>query len=228
MAFKRTLHASRRHGGHRFEHLLERPILLHQRHRGLLTDTRDAGDVVARIPLQRLEIDHERWLEPVALAHLVEVVDDRLTDPATARIDANVLGDELEHVEVAGQDDDVEPGFLRFLRQRADDIVSLECWDLDDGDAKRLHNLAGPGKLGAQLVRRALPLRLVFRELLMPKGGAGRIEGRDRICRRGVVERLEEHRCEAVGSIGHLAPAVAQRGHRMEGAVDEVVPVHQQ
>ena len=94
--------------GHSVEDILERPVLLHQRHRRLLADARDAGDVVARIPLQRLEIDDQRRLEPVAFADLVDVVDDRVAEAATARENADVLGDELEHVEVAGDDDHVE------------------------------------------------------------------------------------------------------------------------
>ena len=178
--------------------------------------------------MQRLEIDDQRRLEPVAFAHLVDVIDDRVAQTAPARENADVLGDELQHIEVTGDDDHVESGRLGFLRQRADDVVGLEGRYLHDGDAECLDDLTRPRELGTQLVRGTLPLRLVFRELLVAERRTRRVECCDGIRRSGVVERLEQHRREAVGGVGHLTPAVAQRGHRVEGAVHEVVPIHQQ
>jgi hypothetical protein len=210
------------------EHVLERSVLLHQRHRRLLTDPRDARDVVARIALQRLEINDKWWFESVAFTDFLHVVDDRVADAAAAREDADVFGDQLQHVEVAGQDDDIEPCSLGLLRERADDIIGLVSRYLDDGDPERQDDFSCPRKLRTKLVRSAHALRFVLRDSLVAKGRAGEVEGRDRICRRGVVERFEEHGCEAVCGVGHLATAVAQRRHRVEGAIHKVVPVHQQ
>ena len=180
------------------------------------------------IALQRLEIDDQWRLEAVAFANLVDVVDDRVAETAATRENPDVLGHELEHVEIAGEDDDVESRGFCLLRQRADDIIGFECRDLDDRNAERFHDLTRPRKLGAELLRRARPLRFVFGELLVPEGRSRGIECGDGIRRGCVVECLEEHRREAIRGVGHLAPAVAQRGHRVEGAVHQVVPIHQQ
>ena len=88
------------------EDALEVPPLLQQLRGGLVADARDAGDVVARVALQPVEVRDELGRDAVALHDRLVVVQLRLGDPAARRhdLDDAVGVDELERVAVAGDD----------------------------------------------------------------------------------------------------------------------------
>ena len=222
------LHPPGFHPRQGFEDRLQRAVLLDQRHRGLLADPGDAGDVVGGIALQRLVIGDQRGLEPEALADLLQVVDDGVGDAAPVDEHPDMRGHQLQGVDVAGDDDDIEPRLRGLHRQRADHVVGLEAGQLDVGDAQGGDDLARPSDLGPQLGGHRRPLRLVGRHLLMAEGGPRRVEGGDGVGRLLLGEGLEQHRGEAVGGIGQLAATVAQRRHGEEGAIDQGVAVDQQ
>ena len=137
---------------------------------GLLADSGNARDVVGRVALQRLEVDHLVRPQVVALPDLVDVVDHRVLDALPRGHQADARGHDLEHVQVACDDRRVEVERLRLHRQRADHVVGLEARELDRRDAHRLDDPADLRELVAEVVGHALAGRLVFRVLLVAEG----------------------------------------------------------
>ena len=78
--------------------------LADQLRRGLLADPRDARDVVGRVALERLVVDHLVGPQPEPLVDLRDVVHDRVLDAGSGRHQPDARRDELEHVEVDGDD----------------------------------------------------------------------------------------------------------------------------
>ena len=207
---------------------LQWAMLVDQVHGRLLADARDARDVVAGVALQGLVVDEERRIEAEALPHRVDVVHHGVADPTAVDEHAHVGVDQLEGVDVAGDDDHVQAGRHRLDGERADHVVGLEGGDLDLRDAEDGDDVTRPLDLGAEVLGHGRALGLVSGHLLMAEGRPRRVKGRDRVPRLVLGERLEQHRGEAVGGVGQLAPAVGERRHREEGAVDERVPVDEQ
>ena len=216
------------HPGDRLQDRLQRAVLVDEVHGRLLADTGDARDVVAGVPLQGLVVDDERRVEAETRTHRVDVVEDGVTDPAAVDEHAHVGIDQLKGVDVAGDDDHVQARRHRLDGERADHVVGLEGGDLDLRDAEHGDDVTRPLDLGAEVGGHGRALGLVLGHLLMAEGRARRVKGRDRVPRPVLGERLEQHRGEAVGGVGQLTPAVGERRHREEGAVDERVPVDEQ
>ena len=70
----------------------------------LLADAGDARDVVGRVALQRLVVDHLVRPQPEPLVDLRDVVHDRVLDARPRRHQPDAGRDELEHVEVDRDD----------------------------------------------------------------------------------------------------------------------------
>src|SRR5207237_5217520 len=98
-----------------------------------------ARDVVAGIAGERQPVDHLRRRDTQDLLYLGLVTHGLDVVRATRRLQhPDSLADQLEHVFVAGDDQDLHAFFGALLRQRADDVVRLEAFFLDDGKAQRL------------------------------------------------------------------------------------------
>ena len=119
------------------EDLVERAVLLQQLGSGLLADPGHAGDVVARVALEPEVVGHLCRRDAVALEHLGRTVDDDVGDALLGGHDADVIGHELERVAVAGDEQHADPGFAPPPRQRAEDVVALPPFELDDGHVER-------------------------------------------------------------------------------------------
>ena len=125
--------------------------------RGLLADAGHARDVVGRIALERLVVDHLVRPQAEALVDPGDVVHDRVLDPGAGRHQPDPRRDELEHVEVDGDDRRLEVlARVELAGDRADDVVGLVARHLVDRDAQRLDDLADLGELVAQVVGHAL------------------------------------------------------------------------
>ena len=86
------------------EHSLERAVLRDQLRRGLVADSRDAGDVVGGVALQADEVGHLVGRDPQPRLDALGRVDVDVRDAARGHHQADVVGDELERVAV-GRDD---------------------------------------------------------------------------------------------------------------------------
>ena len=103
--------------------------------RALFADPRHAGDVVDRVAHQRQHVGHllRRHAEVLGRPpRVVELVRARCGSSATS------VADELHHVLVGGDQDDVEARRRGLARQRADDVVGLVVLELEARDAERL------------------------------------------------------------------------------------------
>ncbi|MCG3773224.1 MAG: hypothetical protein JW395_0028 [Nitrospira sp.] len=93
-----------------------RAELGNQLHRRLLADALHAGNIVRRVAHEPHDLHHARRLYAETFAAFC------FAEPLVFHriVDADVGRQELEHVLVAGDDDNVEPGLLGLVRQRAD------------------------------------------------------------------------------------------------------------
>ena len=206
---------------------IEVPEIADQLRRGLLSDPGNARDVVARIALERLVVDHLVRPEPEPLIDLVDVVHDRVLDAGSGRHQADARRHELEHVEVDRDDrgHEVVPS-VELLRDRPDDIVGLVALHLVDRDAQRLDDLADLRELVAQVVRHPDSGRFVLRICVVTEGRAWQVERDREVIRVEVLEAAEDDAREAERAVDEVAvfgghewsvPAAPARGRCRSG-----------
>ena len=87
-----------------FQQRLDRAEVLDQLGGRLLPHPRHSRHVVRGVAAQRLVVDELRRLEAVALAHLVRSVDEGVGDAAPRHEGVDARGDQLQAVEIAGDD----------------------------------------------------------------------------------------------------------------------------
>ena len=163
------------------EQRIQRAEVADQLRRGLLADAGHARDVVGRVALERLVVDHLVGPQPEPLVDLRDVVHHRVLDAGARRHQPDPRRDELEHVEVDGDDRRLEVvARVELLRDRPDDVVGLVALHLVDRDPERLDDLADLRELVAEVVRHLRPGRLVLRVLLVAerRARAGRTRPR--------------------------------------------------
>ena len=194
----------------------------------LVTHAGDAGDVVRRVALERLEVDHLGRVEAIALVDAGRVVDDRRLDAQAGRHELGLLGDQLQHVQVARDDDGLQVAQLRLPRERADEVVRFVAGHLVDGDAEGGQRLADDGELVAQVVRRG-PARGLVALVAVGTEGAAHVEAAQDMVGLHVGEAAQDDGPEAEGSVDELAFAGGQRRleQREVGPIDEAVSVEE-
>ncbi len=105
------------------EDLLDAAELLDQPERPLRSDPGDAGDVVGGVPHEAEDLHDLLRRDAEALLHGGDVV-----GLVLHRIDHDdVVGDELHHVLVPGDDDDLHPRRRLPAGDRPDDVVGLDA-----------------------------------------------------------------------------------------------------
>ena len=206
---------------------LERPELADELGRGLLPHPGHARDVVGGVALERLVIDHLAGHEVEALGDPGRVVQDRVLDAGARGHQPGVIGDELEHVEIAGHDRRVETAALGIHGDRPDDVVSLVAGQLVDGDAQRLDHLAHLRELVAQVVGHALAGGLVLGVLLVTEGRSLEVEGDRHVVGAEVLDAPEHDAAEAEHRVDELALGRRQGRESEVSAVDETVAIEQ-
>ena len=107
-------------------------------------DAGDAGDVVDAVAHERQDVDDLAGRDAEELAHAGLVQEDL---PARVE-DADARRDELQHVLVRRDDDDVEARRGRPGRERSDHVVGLVAGHLEDGDPVGVENAADLRELG--------------------------------------------------------------------------------
>ena len=194
---------------------------------GLLPHPGYARDVVRWVALEGLVVDHlvRSKLEP--LPDLGGIVVDSRVHTLAGRHQAGVLGDDLEHVEIAGHDRGVNATGIHVSCDRADHVVRLEARQLVDGDSKRGDHLSNLRELRPKVVRHGRAGGLVGGELLVPEGRAWKIEAGGHAVRPDVLDPPEQDAAEAKDGVHQLAPAGGQRRQGVITAVDEAVAVEQ-
>jgi diadenosine tetraphosphatase ApaH/serine/threonine PP2A family protein phosphatase len=208
--------------------LVERAILADERGGLLGADARHARDVVRGVPLEAIEVRHERGGDAVVeVLHARWVHDRDLADALLGGDHAHVLGGELVDVAVAGEEQHVVAGLLAPEREGAQDVVALPALELADGHVKHAQELLDHGELLVQVRVHRRALCLVAGHHLHAHERLALVEGADDAVGPEAVHHLDEHVEEPEQGVGR--PSV-RRAHglanRVERAVHEGVPVY--
>ena len=204
--------------------------------RRLGTHTGDPGQVVRGLPHHRGQVRVP--LGPHAVARLDGVGRHagELGDALDRVEHRRGVGDELERVAVAGDDEHlVERGALgpRLVRpggEGGDDVVGLVTVHLDVADAQRVEHLLEQRDLPAELVRRGTAGGLVLGVLLRAEGLARDVERHGEMCGVLVAQDVDEHRREPVDRVRRLPRRRGEvlRRQGEERTVGEGVPVEKE
>ena len=202
-------------------------VLLHQRHGGLLSDARYAGDVVRAVAHQRLQVDHVNGIKAVGLPERLRrhILCGGLAHAGGHQLHLGVVGDKLETVLVAGDHDAVPAIGLAFAADGADEVVGLIAGQLVLGDAHSRQHLLQRQQLHGQLLRHPLALGLVGRIRLMAERRLPPVEGDAQRLRLLLIQQTLERGNEAVDGVGVQALPCGQGPDAVIGAVDDAVAV---
>ena len=209
---------------------VEPAVRLDQLGRRLLADTRDAGQVVARVAAHGRVLGVLRRRDAGALDDPRLVVEGVVADaaPVVEHLDVRVL-DELVGVAVAGDDQDVVAPGDGLLGRRGDDVVGLPPGQLARRHAERQEDLADEAHLLAQRVRRGLPVGLVGLVGGVAERRLGTVERDEHLVGTLLLEHVDEHRREAEHGVRQLP---ARRRHVLgqgeERPVRQRVPVDEE
>ena len=170
----------------------------------LLPHARDAGKVVAGVTTQRRIVRILRRGQAVLLLHLGRGEPRQIRD-ALARVEhRHRVVDQLQRIAVAGDDQHRVALGVGLGGERGDDVVGLVPLDRHHRDTQGVEHFLGEVDLTVELVRRLGSLRLVLGVHLRAEGLARDVEGGRDVRRFLIAEQVDEHRREAVDSVGGL------------------------
>ena len=183
---------------------IDAAVLLYQGHGGLFPDARHARDVVGAIAHQSLQVDHMDGREAVGLLKCLRrhVLGGGLAHAGGHQLHLGVVGDELEAVLVAGDDDAVPARRLAFAADGTDKVVGLVPRQLIPGDAHGRQHLLQRQHLHRQFLRHSLALGLVGRIGLMPERRLPPVEGDAQRLRLLLVQQALQRGDKAVDGVG--------------------------
>ena len=172
--------------------------------RGLLPHARDAGQVVARVAADRGEVGVLGRGEPVLLLHRLRGEAGHLGDAAAGHQHRHPVADQLQHVPVAGDDEDVHV-LRRGLRgEGGEEVVGFVTGCRQPPDAERVEDLEDQAELAAEVLGRLAPVGLVLDPLLVAERGFPPVERHRDVRRLLVAQHVDEHRGEPVHRVGRL------------------------
>ena len=198
-----------------------------QIHRGLLPHAGDAGDVVAGVSHERLEIHHAHRLESVLLPeHLGRIVDGLgLAHAGLYVAHMGRIGNQLKTVLVAGDDGAAPVLPLADLADRAEEVVRLPALQLQTADAHGVQHLFQQRDLHGEILRHGLALRFIVRVLLMAERRRFEIERDGERLRMLELQKSAQDREKAEDGVRGRAVGRVQHPNAVKGAVDDAVAV---
>ena len=149
----------------------------------------------------------------------------------------DLVGDELEDVAVAGEDEDLVAGFGAAAGQGGDDIVSLVVFVGERGDVQRAEHLLDEVNLAVECFGDGVAAALVLAVFGGAEGATGQVEGDGDVAGLVVFDDAQQGGEEGVHSLGVLAVAAHEDvlaglfGHGVdaeEGAQGQGVSVNEQ
>ena len=210
-----------------FINVFDLPIALHQVHGGLFAHAGDAGDVIRAIPHECLQIHHQGRREAVFLLKALRRIQHRfgLAHAGFHVADAGGIGNQLQAILIAGNDDAVPAAFLAYGGGGAQNIVSFKTLQLVAADAHGVQNFFQDGHLGRQLLWHTLALGLVGLILLMAEGGSFQVKTDADRLRLLLLQQTLQDGHKAVNSVGWGAVRGVQGTDAVKGPVDDAVAV---
>jgi len=204
------------------EEPFQAPPLLQKLPRRLLPDALDPGKVVGLVPGQGPVVG------PLVGPQAVLFPEPGRGDEVPLGVeDVDAVGKELVKVSVGGEDTDLVALLFRLLGQAGQDVVRLVARDLEALQTQEVHQLLDEGELPGKVLRRGGPARLVPLVGLVAEGGGLGVKDHDHRVP-VLLEGLEEALGEAVDRLHRLPPAGGEALQGVEGAVGQVVAVHQE
>ncbi|OPZ81468.1 MAG: hypothetical protein BWY76_03022 [bacterium ADurb.Bin429] len=198
------------------EQVLQRAVLLQQLRRGLLADAGHAGDVIRRVAGKRLHIGNLHGSDAVALHHTGSIILYRIGQAFFIHQHVHGIIYKLKSIAVGGDDERLPTFRFSAAGEGADDVIRLEAFDTEHGNAHRLQHLVGHG----------LAVRLVVFIRFMAEGGGGHVKSDGDIIRLHLIEEHHHHLRETVDGIRYLPLLIRERGQREEGAVKQAVGIN--
>ena len=202
-------------------------VLLHQGHGGLFPYPRHAGNVVRSVAHQGLQVDHVDGVEAVLLPEGLRghILGGGLAHAGGHQLHLGAVGDQLEAVLVAGDDDAVPPRRLAFAADGADEVVGLVPRQFIAGHGHGRKHLLHHRQLHGQLRGHGLALGLVIRIRPVAEGGLPAVEGDAQGLRVFLVQQALEGGDEAVYRVGIQPIPGGQGADAVIGAVQYTVAV---
>ena len=204
-------------GGHVLEDAVESAVGGDELCGGLLSHTRHAGKVVARVSAQRCVLGVLLRRDTRAFEDAGLVVE-RIVAHAAFVVEHSHkrILNELVAIAVAGDDDDVVPRAADALDHGGDDVVCLPTGRFERRDAKCCEHLTDEAHLLAKDVGGGFSLCFVGRVREMAERGLWPVEGNHHRLRLVVLDEVDEHRCEAVHRVGDLPRCGSHVGRQRE------------
>ena len=207
--------------------LVDALIFPDERRRCLFPHAGNAGDVVARVAHQRLEVDDVDGREAVAFEKRLRrhVLRRGLAHARGDELDGRVLGDELERVLVSRGDDAVPALFFALARDRADEVVRFKADELIAGDVHRVEHVLQIGDLHGEFLGHGMARGLVALVFQVTEGRLAAVEGDAERLGLFLIHKAREHREKAEDRVGEKTVARRERTNAVIGAVDDGVAV---
>ena len=210
--------------------VVEAVVLLEPPGREPGTDARHAGQVVGRLPHDRRELGVAPRRDAVPRLDRLRGHPRELGDAAHRVEHRRPLGDQLEGVAVAGEDQHVEVVGEGLGDQGGDDVVGLVAVLAQVLDLEGVEDLVDERQLAGELVGGLVALGLVLGVLLEAERLPRLVEGDADVGRLLVAQHVDEHRGEPEDRVGVLT----RRGREVldregeEGTVGQRVAVEQE
>ena len=213
-----------RHGG---VQRVDAAVALDQRHGGLFPDARYAGDVVAAVAHQGLQVDHVDGIKAVCLPkdRRRHVGGERLAHAGGHQLDAGLVGDQLEAVLIAGHHHALPAPLLAAAGDGAQQVVGLVACQLVAGNGHGGQHLLHHRQLLGQLLRHPLAGGLVVGVCLMAEGGLPPVKRHAQRLGLFLVHEPLQHVEKAENGIGMQSLPGGQGLYPVKGAVDDAVAV---
>ena len=213
-----------RHGG---VQRVDAAVALDQRHGGLFPDARHAGDVVAAVAHQGLQVDHVDGIKAVGLPkdRRRHVGGECLAHAGGHQLDAGLVGDQLEAVLVAGHHHALPAPLLAAAGDGAQQVVSFVACQLVAGNGHGGQHLLHHRQLLGQLLRHPLAGGLVVGVCLMAEGGLPPVKRHAHRLGLFLVHEPLQHVEKAENGIGMQSLPGGQGLYPVKGAVDDAVAV---
>ena len=131
-----------------------------------------------------------------------------------------MVGGQLVHVAVTGEEVHLVAGFLALAGERAQDVVTLPALELHHGDIQRTEQVLDHGKLLVQGRVHGRALCLVLGQQVDAHLGLALVEGTDDAVRPERLHHLDEHVEEAEEGVGGTP---IRRAHGLADGVERTV-----
>ena len=207
------------------QRVFQRAVSGKQLDRCLFADAGNAGNVVARVTHQALEIGNLRRGHAKIFQHLFGRIAHHVAHAAPGVKHIARLGDQLHGIAVARDQKRGNARFLAAAGKCAEDIVGLEGRAGQDFYAHFFQTFAHKVELRTQLRRGRLAARLVFAVILMAESRPVQIKRDRQIARLFVADDLKEHGKKAENGIGIDTVRVGERRKGVKSAVHEAVAI---